>query len=154
MATFTDKLGRTWEVEFVNFHARKIERELKLNLRKPDDQRQMFNDPDTFDAVLTILLADQIKAANLTDEDVSRGMNAATVAAARRALLEELLVFTHPETATEVRASLPRVIEEAERAQAEALRELMTRAADSLGSSANSPALPESPTPGGGLSAT
>lgn len=98
MHSFKDNAQRTWKLDINVASMRQVRKEVNVDLFKLLDGgfaefAKLTADPVAFVDVLGVLIADQLKAANVSDEDFFRAMGGDTLADAAEAMLEELIDF-------------------------------------------------------------
>ena len=98
MKTFNDKDGRVWEISLTLDSAIRVKDALDIDLLQPEKGdppliTKLGTDEMLLGAVICALLGDQFEKHNVSEEDVRRAMDGATIMAAQTAFYEELVDF-------------------------------------------------------------
>ena len=98
MKTFNDKDGRVWEISLTLDSAIRVKDALDVDLLQPElgDPpliTRLGTDEMLLGAVICTLLGDQFDKHNVSEQDVRRAMDGATIMAAQTAFYEELVDF-------------------------------------------------------------
>jgi len=96
--TFTDAAGRTWTLSLNLGTALKVRDALDVDLLQPEQGdppllTRLGTDELLLGQVICCLLADQLEAHKVTEEDVRAGFDGQTLLAAQMAFYEELVGF-------------------------------------------------------------
>ena len=98
MKTFNDKDGRVWELELTLDSAIRVKDVLDIDLLQPEKGdppliTRLGTDEMLLGAVICTLLGDQFEKHDVSEQDVRRAMDGATIMAAQTAFYEELVDF-------------------------------------------------------------
>ena len=98
MKTFNDKDGRVWEISLTLDSAIRVKDVLDIDLLQPElgDPpliTRLGTDEMLLGQVLCCLLGDQFEKHNVSEQDVRRAMDGATIMAAQTAFYDELVDF-------------------------------------------------------------
>ena len=98
MKTFTDAAGRTWTLSLNLGTALKVRDTLDVDLLQPEQGdppllTRLGTDELLLGQVICCLLADQLEAHKVTEDDVRAGFDGQTLLAAQTAFYEELVGF-------------------------------------------------------------
>lgn len=143
MASFTDKLGRSWVIDLTAGDLRRVRTRAGIELGKllaqPDQLAAvLFGDVETFGRALWALLENQAGERGVTEDDFADGFDRAAVSAAALAVVDAVADFTQPPaTAATTKEVVRGLIPTADGAMAAEVRKLTSN-----GSAGNSPGSP------------
>lgn len=103
--TFTDALGRTWDLTLNLAVIKRVKKETELDLGSvsPELFTAMGNDVYRVVDALACILSAQIESANLTEDDFAAGLTGATIRAATDSLLQAMIEFLPPKNGAVLR---------------------------------------------------
>jgi hypothetical protein len=109
MASFQDRLSRTWNIEITVFELKKVKDEFQLDLAEcaSADNRlfaRLSTDTVLLVDVLSCLLEDQIKQLGLNDRQFAQGIVGVGITHAIEALVEAIVNFSQPREGQLMRA--------------------------------------------------
>jgi hypothetical protein len=109
MASFKDRLDRTWLIRLTAVELKKVKDEFKLNLAEwacKDNTllERISNDPILLVDLLSCLLEDQIKQYGFNEHQFAEGIVGVGIENAANALVEALVNFSPPQRGRVIRA--------------------------------------------------
>jgi hypothetical protein len=137
MATFKDRLDRTWTIDLTVLEVKKVKNEFKLDLcewssRENKVFERLANDPVLLVDVLSCLLEDQIKHLGLTEKQFAQGMAGIGIVNATNALVEAIVNFSPPQEGQVMQAMWKKVQATKELAAVQVLERVENLDLDSL----------------------
>lgn len=109
MASFKDRLDRSWMISLTTIELKKVKDEFKLNLAEwaCEDSKllsRLSSDPILLVDVLSCLLEDQIKQYGFNEKQFAEGIVGVGIENATQALVEALVNFSKPQQGRVIQA--------------------------------------------------
>ena len=127
MESFKDKQGREWFVDIDAGMIDVLKSKLKIDLLDSDSVMQLvYGKRGELVSTMWIICEDQIEKLKLDPVGFAKGFNGPTIEAAIKALLDELINFSHsPKTAEKMKSYLRAGMVDTEEKMAEAVGSLL-----------------------------
>lgn len=112
---YTDADGNEWTIPFTTYHAKRVQRELGINLltihRDGDLIERISADAGLLVDIISVLLTDEIQRRGLNEESFARTLRQDALDRATKALVEAITDFFPTERGRALRSSWMKVLE-------------------------------------------
>lgn len=132
MPKFTDKTGRTWNVELDVYTVGRLRSDCGVDLKKGGTAEALgdliFGDPEKTGQVLWTICEEQAGKISVSPEQFAKAMNGPAIQAATDALMEAIIDFFHrSQQAAAIKSKLPSLLGKVDQAATKAIEETTDR---------------------------